>query len=95
MGAARGGGDPHPFYCIRSTHWINVIPLTEERQVLLLRQYRHPVGMYLWEPPAGLLDDPAESPLRTAQRELVEEAGAGLLRDLRARDVLFGTRRAV
>jgi ADP-ribose pyrophosphatase len=54
---------------------VGVIALDEQDRVLLLRQYRHPVGMYLWEPPAGLLDDPAESPLRTAQRELVEEAG--------------------
>lgn len=54
---------------------VGVIALDDQDRVLLLRQYRHPVGRYLWEPPAGLLDDPDETPLATAQRELVEEAG--------------------
>lgn len=43
-------------------------------RVLLLRQYRHPAGMALWELPAGLCDVPGEPPLRTAKRELYEEA---------------------
>jgi len=54
---------------------VGVIALDDQDRVLLVRQYRHPVGMYLWEPPAGLLDLPGEDPLLTAQRELVEEAG--------------------
>lgn len=54
---------------------VGVIALDDEDRVLLLRQYRHPVGAYLFEPPAGLLDDPQEEPLRAAQRELLEEAG--------------------
>lgn len=47
----------------------------DETQVLLLRQYRVPVGGYLWEIPAGLLDGgDDESLLAAAQRELAEEA---------------------
>ena len=42
---------------------------------MLNRQYRHPVGAYLWEPPAGLMDLPGESPLDCAKREFAEEAG--------------------
>ena len=42
-------------------------------QVLVLRQYRHPVQRRLWELPAGLLDD-NESALAAARRELAEEA---------------------
>ena len=42
--------------------------------VLLLQQYRHTVGQLLWEPPAGLLDEPGENPLVAARRELFEEA---------------------
>src|ERR1700759_1919036 len=44
------------------------------QRVLLLRQYRHPAGQYLWELPAGLCAKPGEPPLGTAQRELAEEA---------------------
>lgn len=54
---------------------VAVIALNANNEVLLIRQYRHPVGAWLFEPPAGLLDKPAESPLITAQRELAEEAG--------------------
>ena len=54
---------------------VGVIALDEQDRVLLIRQYRHAVGSYLWEPPAGLLDLPSEPPLLAAQRELAEEAG--------------------
>jgi ADP-ribose pyrophosphatase len=54
---------------------VGVIALDDEDRVLLIRQYRHPVAMLLWEPVAGLLDVPGEPPVRCAQRELVEEAG--------------------
>lgn len=43
-------------------------------EVLLERQYRHPVQASLWEIPAGLLDIPGEDPRVAAQRELAEEA---------------------
>jgi 8-oxo-dGTP pyrophosphatase MutT (NUDIX family) len=45
------------------------------KQIMLVRQYRRPVGRYLWELPAGLLDMAGEDALTTAQRELAEEAG--------------------
>lgn len=54
---------------------VGVIALDQDDRVMLIKQYRHPVGMYLWEPPAGLLDIAEEPPLQTAQRELAEEAG--------------------
>lgn len=57
---------------------VAVVALDAQEQVVLLRQYRHPVRSYLWEVPAGLLDVAGED-LRTAgERELAEEA------DLRA-----------
>ncbi len=54
---------------------VGVLVLDDEDRVLLIRQYRHPVGMYLFEPPAGILDKFDEDPLAAAQRELAEEAG--------------------
>lgn len=43
-------------------------------EILLLRQYRHPVNASLWEIPVGLLDIPGEDSLVAAERELAEEA---------------------
>ena len=54
---------------------VGVIGLDEDERVLLIRQYRHPVGRLLWEPPAGLRDVDGEPTWRTAARELAEEAG--------------------
>lgn len=51
---------------------VGIIALDDDR-VLLVQQYRHTVGQLLWEPPAGLLDEPGEDPLVAAQRELFEE----------------------
>lgn len=51
-----------------------VVALDERQRVCLLRQYRHIAGGYLWELPAGKIDD-REPPLETAQRELADEAG--------------------
>ncbi|MCX3064310.1 NUDIX domain-containing protein [Streptomyces beihaiensis] len=53
---------------------VAVLALDDEDRVLVLKQYRHPVRMKLWEIPAGLLDVPGENPLHAAQRELYEEA---------------------
>ena len=54
---------------------VAVLALDDGQQVLLIRQYRHPVGRLLWEIPAGLRDVSGETPWATARRELLEEAG--------------------
>lgn len=53
---------------------VAVLPMNDEDQILLLKQYRHPVGMDLWEVPAGLLDVEGEDFVVGAARELAEEA---------------------
>jgi ADP-ribose pyrophosphatase len=58
---------------VRHPGAVAVVALDDEDRVVLLRQYRHPVGGYLWELPAGLRDADGEPPLATAQRELAEE----------------------
>lgn len=50
------------------------VAIDDQQRVCLIRQYRHAVGGYIWELPAGKLE-PAEAPLLTARRELIEEAG--------------------
>ena len=51
-----------------------IVPLDDDNEVLLLKQYRHAVGGLLWEIPAGTFED-GESSLACAQRELSEETG--------------------
>ena len=54
---------------------VAVLAMDDDRNVMLVYQYRHPHGRRLWELPAGLLDLGGESPHITAARELKEEAG--------------------
>lgn len=52
---------------------VALVPVTDDGDVLLVRQYRHPVGRYLLEIPAGLLDVEGEEVEAAGRRELVEE----------------------
>jgi ADP-ribose pyrophosphatase len=54
---------------------VAILALDDEDRVLMIRQYRHPVGATLWEIPAGLRDVAGEPLVETARRELLEEAG--------------------
>jgi ADP-ribose pyrophosphatase len=54
---------------------VAVLALNADNQILMIRQYRHPVHQYLWEIPAGLLDIDGESQIDAAARELKEETG--------------------
>ncbi|MGO1544263.1 MAG: NUDIX domain-containing protein [Gulosibacter sp.] len=59
---------------IEHTSAVQILALDDQDRILFIRQYRHPVRARDWELPGGLLDDPSESALVTAQRELAEEA---------------------
>ncbi|HEY4458985.1 MAG TPA: NUDIX hydrolase [Pseudonocardiaceae bacterium] len=54
---------------------VAVAALDEQHRLVLIHQYRHPLGHRLWELPAGLLDEPGETPREAAGRELAEEVG--------------------
>ncbi len=71
--AMPGGGDSVR-EVVQHPGAVAVVAVDDAGHVVLLRQYRHPVGGYLWELPAGLRDADGEAPLTTAQRELAEEA---------------------
>jgi ADP-ribose pyrophosphatase len=51
-----------------------MMPVDDRKRVLLVRQYRLPAQRFLWELPAGSVDE-GEKPLQTAKRELKEETG--------------------
>ena len=60
---------------VRHNGAVCVVPLTEEGEVLMVRQYRYPFARVLLEVPAGKID-PGEAPEDCAKRELSEETGA-------------------
>lgn len=62
-------------YVVECGTWVNVIALTKNREVLLVKQYRHGAKEVLLEIPAGVMDEEDESPLEAAKRELLEETG--------------------
>ena len=51
-----------------------IVPLLDDHRVVMIKQYRHAVGQFIWEVPAGTLN-PGESPIECARRELPEEVG--------------------
>lgn len=69
-------GAAHDFYVLESDSWVNVIPLTRERQVVLIRQYRHGTREVTLEIPGGIVES-GDSPEAAAWRELSEETGYG------------------
>ncbi len=67
-------GAVHDFFVLESADWVNVIPVTPEGDVVMVRQYRHGVKRVTLEIPGGLVD-PGEDPAGAARRELLEETG--------------------
>jgi ADP-ribose pyrophosphatase len=67
-------GSEHSFYVIESGDWINVIPLTDREEVVMIEQYRHGSDEVTLEVPGGMVDE-GETPAGAAARELAEETG--------------------
>ena len=61
---------------LRHVGAVCIVPLLDDGQVLLERQYRYPVGEVIVEIPAGKLNFKEEDPREAAARELLEETGA-------------------
>jgi 8-oxo-dGTP pyrophosphatase MutT (NUDIX family) len=67
-------GIEHDFHIIESREWVNIIPLTFNHRVVMVRQYRHGSRTVTLEIPGGLVDS-EDTPEEAAARELLEETG--------------------
>ena len=64
----------HPVWVMDAPNWINIIPITAEKKVVLIKQYRFGNQEITLEIPGGMIDK-GESPKEAAIRELKEETG--------------------
>lgn len=62
------------FYKFHFPRWVNIIALTDKRELVMIRQYRFGTGRVEWEIPGGTVED-GEEPLAAGLRELREETG--------------------
>ncbi|MGN0091220.1 MAG: NUDIX hydrolase [Alloprevotella sp.] len=71
-------GREHPeYYILEYPTWVNIIALTPDDRMLLVRQYRPALDIMRYELCAGVMDPSDASPLEAAQHELLEETGFG------------------
>ena len=68
------GGEANWYYVIDAPDWINVIPVTDDGDVLMVRQFRFGIAQPTLEIPGGMCDG-GEDPAVAAARELLEETG--------------------
>jgi 8-oxo-dGTP pyrophosphatase MutT (NUDIX family) len=68
-------GAEHDFYVLSGRDWCNVVPLTDDGEVVLIRQFRHGTRETTLEIPGGIIDPGDPSPAEAARRELLEETG--------------------
>ena len=67
-------GKAHHFISIDCAAWVNMVPITEENEVVMIRQYRHGSQDVTLEIPGGMVDA-GEEPAQAAMRECKEETG--------------------
>lgn len=70
----RADGLNHDFVILRASDWVNVVAVTPQGRVVLIRQWRQGSGAPSLEIPGGIVD-PGESPAQAGARELLEETG--------------------
>jgi 8-oxo-dGTP pyrophosphatase MutT (NUDIX family) len=64
-----------PYYVYEFTDWVTAFALTEDRKVVMVRQYRHAIGEECIELPGGCVDDTDKDLEESIARELIEETG--------------------
>lgn len=62
------------YYVLEYPNWVNIVAITTENKIILVRQYRHGIKQDVLEIPGGVIDS-GETALKAAKRELLEETG--------------------
>ena len=65
----------NPYYVYEFPEWATAFALTEDNKVLIVKQYRHPIGEVIIELPGGCVDDTDKDFQTAIARELLEETG--------------------
>lgn len=65
------------YYVLEYPEWVNILAITRDKQLVMIRQWRHGLGRADFELPAGVCEREDASPLESARRELAEETGYG------------------
>lgn len=68
-------GKRFPFYVLDTRDWINIIPVTKNGKVIMIKQFRHATEEITLEIPGGIVDVKDKSAEESAGRELKEETG--------------------
>lgn len=63
-----------PYYVLEFPDWCNVVVITDDNKIVMVRQYRHAVNKTTIELPGGVIDK-NEKPEQAAMREVLEETG--------------------
>lgn len=61
---------------IDSPNWVNIVPVTQHNEIIMVKQFRHGIDEFTLEIPGGLIE-PDEDPKEAAKRECMEETGWG------------------
>ncbi|HET9057482.1 MAG TPA: NUDIX hydrolase [Chitinophagaceae bacterium] len=64
-----------PYYVYEFPTWVTAVALTKDNEVIMVRQYRHALGLTTMEIPGGCVDDTDDNLVAAVQRELLEETG--------------------
>jgi 8-oxo-dGTP pyrophosphatase MutT (NUDIX family) len=69
------GQEIAPYYVLSYPDWVNIVAITTDDEIVLVRQYRHGAADIFTEIPGGAVDAGDPDPVAAAKRELLEETG--------------------
>jgi ADP-ribose pyrophosphatase len=69
------GKSVSPYYVLEYPPWVSVVALTPDKDIVVIKQYRHGIRQFILEIPGGAVEEEDDSIVAAARRELKEETG--------------------